>query len=146
MRHEELCRAVCYPKSGRSDWTCCGQGCWCGWRASGEMRTSRPTHFYFADRYRRLATHQRNQSVDYRRTDFFADLDLAASLDTDFFAAVLAAAFLALVFLAEVFLAAVFFVVSFKTPALAASALTALPTGILLTCFATDVPAATAFV
>ena len=104
-------------------------------------------HFYFADRYRRLATHQRNQSVDYRRTDFFADLDLAASLDTDFFAAgFLAAAFLALVFLAEVFLAAVFFVVFFKTPALAASALAALPTGILLTCFATDVPAATAFV
>jgi hypothetical protein len=86
------------------------------------------------------------KAVDYRRTDFFADLDLAARLDTDFFAAVLDTAFLALVFLAEVFLAAVFFVVFFKTPALAVSAPTALPTGILLTCFATDVAAATAFV
>jgi hypothetical protein len=87
------------------------------------------------------------RAVDYRRTDFFADLDLAAGLDTDFFAAgLLAAVFLALVFVAEVFLAVLFFVVFFKTPALAVSDLIALPTGILLTCFAADFAAATACV
>ena len=92
------------------------------------------------------------KAVDYRRTDFLADLDFAAGLDSDFFAAsFLAAVFLAVVFFAEVFfaevfLAVVFFVVFFKTPALAVSDLTALPTGILLTCFATDVAAATASV
>jgi hypothetical protein len=85
------------------------------------------------------------KAVDYRRTDFFADLDFAAGLDRDFFAAGLpAAVFLAVVFLAELFLAAAFFVVFFKTPALAVSDLTALPTGTLLTCFAADFAAATA--
>ena len=77
------------------------------------------------------------KAVDYRRTDFLADLDFAAGLDSDFFAAG---------FLAAVFLAVVFFVVFFKTPALAVSDLTALPTGILLTCFAADFAAATASV
>ena len=87
------------------------------------------------------------KAVDYRRTDFLADLDFAAGLDSDFFAAgFLAAVFLAVVFFAEVFLAVVFFVVFFKTPALAVSDLTALPTGILLTCFAADFAAATASV
>ena len=87
-----------------------------------------------------------------RRTDFFADLDFAAGLDADFFAAgFLAAVFLALVFFAEVFfaevfLAVLFFVVFFETAALAVSDLTALPTGILLTCFAADFAAATASV
>src|SRR4030095_6127740 len=79
------------------------------------------------------------KAVDYRRTDFFADLDFAAGLDSDFFAAgFLAAVFLAVVLFAEVFLAVVFFVVFFKTPALAVSDLTALPTGTLLTCLAAD--------
>ena len=85
------------------------------------------------------------KAVDYRRADFFADLDFATGLDRDFFAAgFLAAVFLAVVFFAEVFLAVVFFVVFFKTPALAVSDLTALPTGTLLTCFAADFAAATA--
>ena len=54
------------------------------------------------------------KAVDYRRTDFFADLDFAAGLDRDFFAAgFLAAVFLAVVFFAEVFLAVVFLVVFF---------------------------------
>ncbi len=84
---------------------------------------------------------------DYRRTDFFADLDFAAGLDSDFFAGrFLAAVFLAVVFFAAVFLTVVFFVVFFKTPALAVSDLTALPTGTLLTCFAADFAAATASV
>ena len=87
------------------------------------------------------------KAVDYRRTDFLADLDFAAGLDSDFFAAgFLAAVFLAVVFFAEVFLAVVFLVVLFKTPALAVSDLTALPTGTLLTCFAADFAAATASV
>lgn len=86
------------------------------------------------------------KAVDYRRTDFLADLDLAAGLDRDFFAfGFLAAVFLALVFFAEVFLAVRFFVLFFKTPALAVRDLTALPTGTLLTCFAADFAAATAF-
>jgi hypothetical protein len=84
------------------------------------------------------------KAVDYRRTNFFADLDFAAGLDNDFLAAgFLAAVFLAVVFFAEV-LVVVFFVVFFKTPALAVSDLTALPTGTLLTCFAADFAAATA--
>ena len=83
------------------------------------------------------------KAVDYRRTNFFADLDFAAGLDNDFFAAgFLAAVFLAVVFFAEVCLRVVFF----KTPALAVSDLTALPTGTLLTCFAADFAAATASV
>jgi hypothetical protein len=87
------------------------------------------------------------KAVDYRRTNCFADLDFAAGLDNDFFAAgFLAAVFLAAVFFADVFLAAAFFVVFFKTPALAVSDLTALPTGTLLTCFAADFAAATASV
>ena len=87
------------------------------------------------------------KAVDYRRTDFFADLDFAARLDSDFFAAgFLAAVFLAVVFFAEVFLTVVFFVVFFKTPALPVSDLTALPTGTLLTCSAADFAAATASV
>jgi len=87
------------------------------------------------------------KAVDYRRTNFFADLDFAAGLDSDFFAAgFLAAVFLAIAFFAEVFLAVVLFVVFFKTPALAVSDLTALPTGTLLTCFAADFAAATASV
>jgi hypothetical protein len=86
------------------------------------------------------------KAVDYRRTDFFADRDFAAGLDSDFFAAgFLAAVFLAVVFFAEVFLAVVF-PVFFKTPVLAVSDLTALPTGTLLTCFAADFAAATASV
>jgi hypothetical protein len=81
----------------------------------------------------------------YRRVDFFADLDFAAGLDSDFFAAgFLAAVFLPEVFFAEVFLAVVFFVVFLRAPALAVSDLTALPTGTLLTCFAADFAAATA--
>lgn len=85
------------------------------------------------------------KAVDYRRTDLFADLDFAAGLDSDFFAAgFLAAVFLEVVFLADVFLAVVFFGVFFKTPALAVSDLTALPTGTLLTCVAADFAAATA--
>jgi hypothetical protein len=84
---------------------------------------------------------------DYRRTDFFADLDFAAGLDSDFFAGgFFAAVFLAEVFFAAVFLTVVFFEVFFKTPALAVSDLTALPTGTLLTCFAADFAAATASV
>ena len=48
------------------------------------------------------------KAVNYRRADFFADLDFAAGLDSDFFAAgFLAAVFLAVVFFAEVFLAVV---------------------------------------
>ena len=87
------------------------------------------------------------KAVDYRRTNFFADLDFAAGLDNDFFAAgFLAAVFLAVVFFAEVCLPVVFFVVLFKTPALAVSDLRALPTGTLLTCFAADFAAATASV
>src|SRR6478735_12660416 len=83
----------------------------------------------------------------YRRTDFSADLDFAAGLDSDFFAGrLLAAVFLAVVFFAAVFLTVVFFVVFFKTPALAVSDLTALPTGTVLTCFAADFAAATASV
>ena len=82
------------------------------------------------------------KAVDYRRTNFFADLDFAAGLDRDFFVA----GFVAAVFLAAVFFAVVFFVVFFKTPALAVSDLTALPTGTLLTCFAADFAAATASV
>ena len=82
------------------------------------------------------------KAVDYRRTDFFADLDFAAGLDSDFFAA----GFLAAVFLAVVFFAEVFLAVFFKTPALAVSDLTALPTGTLLTCFTADFAAATASV
>ena len=71
-----------------------------------------------------------------------ADLDFAAGLD--FFAAGLfAAVFLAVVFFSDVFLAMVFFVVFFRTPVLAVSDLTALPTGTLLTCFAADFAAAT---
>ena len=86
------------------------------------------------------------KAVDYRRTNFFADLDFATGLDNDFFAGFLAAVFLEVVFFAEVCLAVVFFVVFFKTPALAVSDLTALPTGTLLTCFAADFAAATASV
>ena len=87
------------------------------------------------------------KAVDYRRTDFLTDLDFAAGLDSDFFAAgFLAAVFFAVVFFAEAFLAVVFFVVFFKTPALAVSDLTALPRGTLLTCFAADFAAATASV
>jgi len=87
------------------------------------------------------------KGTDYRRTNFFADLDFAAGLDNDFFAAsFLAAVFLAVVFFPEVCLAVVVFVVFFKTPALAVSDLTALPTGTLLTCLAADFAAATASV
>jgi len=87
------------------------------------------------------------KAVDYRRTNFFADLDFAAGLDSDFFAAdFLAAVFLAVVFFAEVFLAVVFFAVFLKTLALAVSDLTALPTGTLLTCFPAAFAAATASV
>jgi hypothetical protein len=87
------------------------------------------------------------KAVDYRRTNFFADLDFAAGLDNDFFAAgFLAAVFLAVVFFADVFLAVVFLMVLFKTPALAVSDLNALPTGTLLACFAADFAAATASV
>ena len=87
------------------------------------------------------------KAVIYRRTNFFADLDFAAGLDNDFFAAgFLAAVFLAIAFFAEVFLAVVLFVVFFKTPALAVSDLRALPTGTLLTCFAADFAATTASV
>ena len=88
------------------------------------------------------------KAVDYRRPDFFADLDFAAGLDGDFFAAgFLAAVFLAVAFFAEVFFAEVFLVVVFfKTPALAAIDLTALPTGTLRSCFAADFAAATASV
>jgi hypothetical protein len=87
------------------------------------------------------------KAVDYRRTNFLADLDFAAGRDNDFFAAgFLAAVFLPAVFFADVFLTAAFFVVFFKTPALAVSDLTALPTGTLLTCFAADFAAATASV
>jgi hypothetical protein len=96
-----------------------------------------------------MATHRvevTGKEVDYRRIDFFADLDFAARLDGDFFAGFLAAVFLAVAFFAEVFLAVVLFVVFFETPALAVSDLTALPTGTLLTCFAADFAAATASV
>ena len=87
------------------------------------------------------------KAVDYRRTNFFADLDFAAGRDNDFFAAgFLAAVFLAIAFFAEVFLAVVLFVVFFKTPTLAVSDLTALPTGTLLTCFPAAFAAATASV
>ena len=87
------------------------------------------------------------KAVDYRRTNFFADLDFAAGLDSDLFAAgFLAAVFLAVVFFAEVFLPVVFLVVFLKAPALAVSDLRALPTGTLLTCFAADFAATTASV
>lgn len=88
------------------------------------------------------------KAVDYRRPDFFGDLDFAADLDGEFFdffaAGFFAAVFLAVLFFADVFLAVVFLVVFFKAPALAVSDLTALPTGTLLTRVAADFAAATA--